>query len=469
MALNHSRLGSIRANIRPRDLTARLMPVCGLISMISILLLGLSTTAVAQAETENNATNATGFSGTLLTSAEVSLTQVLLDISPSASGYIEGAVSISYDDFFAESGKLKSASEIAALLGDAGIKSSDSIVITGECLPCGNGPTPAFFTYWLLKYLGHENVSILEGGKDDWVAAGRNLSDRPAIRPKTDYITHLNPELLATYEFVANGIVQIVDARPSRDYEIGSIPEAINIPYENFLTDDKSRLKYNPDNAFAGLKKDQPVVVFTNIGVEASIVWFALNNSGYDARLYTWRDWLENQPKFGYELVDIVAKPNPVRSGQSVAITASFQETGTAQSYGSLSESSPENDNSSEERDEVLTIKGCATCGFGSPQGFANIDRKDGFVQIGSTGKTSTTATGVKTGSTDGTLRCTAVINGPDGSEVSRTSLLHTSGEKYSGIWSADTAPGVYKVSIVATVSANSETFANVLDIEVAG
>ena len=90
-------------------------------------------------------------------------------------------------------------------------------------------------------------------------------------------------------------------------------------------------------------------------------------------------------------------------------------------------------------------------------------------MQIGSTGKTSATATGVKTGSTDGTLRCTAVINGPDGSEVSRTSLLHTSGEKYSGIWSADTAPGVYKVSIVATVSANSETFANVLDIEVTG
>lgn len=445
--------------------------LCGLISMISILFLGLSTTAVAQSETENNATNATGFSGTLLSFAEVSLTQVLLDISPSSSGYIEGAVSISYDDFFGENGKLKSASEIAELLGDAGIKSNDSLVITGECLPCGNGPTPAFFTYWLLKYLGHENVSILEGGKDDWVAAGRNLSDSSAIRPKTDYITHLNPELLASYEFVANGIAQIVDARPSRDYEIGSIPEAINIPYENFLTDDKSRLKDIPENAFAGLNKDQPVVVFTNIGVEASIVWFALINSGYDARLYTWRDWLENQPRFGYELVDVAAKPNPVRSGQSVAITASFEEVGATQSENSAdeSESSPENGNSSGNSDEVLTIKGCATCGFGSPQGFANIDRKDGFVQIGSTGKTSATATGVKTGSTDATLRCTAVINGPDGSEVSRTSLLHTSGEKYSGIWSADTAPGVYKVSIVATVSANSETFANVLDIEVTG
>lgn len=443
----------------------RTLSVHGIITIILVLLLGWGTGSSAQAEIENNAT---GFSGDLLSPAEVPTDGVFLDISPNPSGYIEGSVSISYDDFFAEDGKLKSASEIGTLLGGAGLRSNNSIVITGECLPCGNGPTPAFFTYWLLKYLGHDNVSILEGGKDSWVAAGRNLSDWPAIRPEADYIIDLNPDLLASYEFVASGMAQIVDARPSRDYEIGSIPKAINIPYENILTDNKTRLKDNPETAFAGLTNDKPVVVFTNIGVEASLVWFALNHSGFDARLYTWRDWLENQPKFGYELVDIVARPNPVRSGQSVAITANFQQIQTAQSeISSQKNNSSQNISSSINNDDKLTVMGCATCGFGSPQGFANIDRKDGFVQIGSTGKTS--ASGVTTGNAGETLRCTAVINGPDGSEVSRTNLLHTSGEKYAGIWSADTAPGIYKVSIVATVAANSETFANVLDIEVTG
>ena len=57
-------------------------------------------------------------------------------------------------------------------------------------------------------------------------------------------------------------------------------------------------------------------MVYTNVGVEASLVWFALNLSGYDARLYTWRDWLENQPKFNFELTDVEAKPNPVKSGR---------------------------------------------------------------------------------------------------------------------------------------------------------
>ena len=32
---------------------------------------------------------------------------------------------------------------------------------------------------------------------------------------------------------------------------------------------------------------DRPVVVYTNVGVEASLVWFALTLSGYDARLYS--------------------------------------------------------------------------------------------------------------------------------------------------------------------------------------
>jgi thiosulfate/3-mercaptopyruvate sulfurtransferase len=67
----------------------------------------------------------------------------------------------------------------------------------------------------------------------------------------------------------------------------------------------------------------------------------------------------------------------------------------------------------------------------------------------------------------DRALRCTAIITGPDGTEIARTSLLRTSGYKYVGIWNANVAPGIYKVSIVATASGNSETFADVLEIEV--
>ena len=48
---------------------------------------------------------------------------------------------------------------------------------------------------------------------------------------------------------------------------------------------------------------DRPVVVYTNVGVEASLVWFALDAlSATMPGSYSWRDWLENQPKFNFEL-----------------------------------------------------------------------------------------------------------------------------------------------------------------------
>jgi thiosulfate/3-mercaptopyruvate sulfurtransferase len=422
--------------------------------IISIILYGLVLSAPVLAGTETGR-----FAKALVSPENVSPEDIVLDISPSATRYMEGAVNINYEGFLGEGGQLKSVSEIATLLGEAGISRNDSLVIAGECLPCGGGPSPAIFSYWLLKYLGHERVKVLEGSIDDWAAAGLNTSNKSATRPKTEYVPLLKPELLATYEFVVNSGAQIVDARPTRDYGIGSIPGAINIPYENVLVNESIKPEEDLQKVLAKLEKDRPIVVYTNVGVEASLVWFALSLSGYDARLYSWRDWLENQPRFNFELVNVEAKPNPVRFGQATAITASFQELqAKAADNSSL--------NSSSNEGVKLTVKGCATCGFGSPQGFANLDRKDGYVQIGTSGKTSP-STGANVQKADSTLRCTAIVNAPDGSEAARTSMLHTSAGKYVGIWSANVDPGIYKVSIVATAFGNAETFADVLEIEV--
>jgi thiosulfate/3-mercaptopyruvate sulfurtransferase len=266
------------------------------------------------------------------------------------------------------------------------------------------------------------------------------------------------PNLLATYEFVVNGGAQIVDARPARDYAIGSIPGAVNIPYENVLVNESIKPEVDLEKVFAKLEKDRPIVVYTNVGVEASLVWFALNHSGYDARLYTWRDWLENQPKFNFELADVQAKPNPVRSGSTTTITASFQEKQVATAGNSSG------------GETKLTIKGCATCGF---EGFAlgtsgasgASGNKSGTIQLSSSGKTTQSSVAGQ----DNALHCTAIINAPDGSKAASTSLLRTSGYKFVGIWNADVAPGVYKVSITASASGHTESFEDVLVIEVTG
>jgi len=389
------------------------------------------------------------FARALVSPAQVLPDDMVLDISPSATRFIKGSVNLNYEQFLGHGGKLKAVPEIAALLGKAGISSNDSLVITGECLPCGGGPSPAAFTYWLLRYLGHEKVRILDASTEDWEAAGLNTSVEPAIRPETNYTPSLRPELLATYDFVANGGAQIVDARPASDFSTGSIPSAINIPYSEVMEKDRVKSEEDIRKTFARLKGDKPVVVYTNVGVEASLVWLALTLSGYDARLYSLSDWLDNQPAFSYELADVEAKPNPVRSGTSTTIAATFQERQTK----AAEKPSPEG--------EVrLTVMQCAGCGFTSQDIFANLNRTGGFVQVGYAGKASGAATG-------GSLSCTAVINGPNDQEAARMSLLRTSANKYMGIWNADVAPGVYRLSILASISGSSTTFPDVLEIEV--
>jgi len=400
------------------------------------------------------------FAQALVSPQEVLSDDIVLDISPSATRYIEGAVNINYEHFFAEGGRFRSVGEIAELLGQAGISRNDSLVIAGECLPCGGGPSPAVFSYWILKYLGQEKVRVLDGSIEDWAAAGLNTSNVSAMRPRTDYIPALRPELLATYDFVVNGGAQIVDARPPGDFSIGSIPGAINIPFESVVEDETVRAQEDLEKVFVGLDKARPIVVYTNVGVEASLVWFALTLSGYDARLYTWRDWLENQPKFGYELTEARAEPNPVRSGMATTITASFRER------DSDAEEISSSGNSSSNEDVKLTVKGCVTCGFGSPESFANIDRSSGVARIGSSRQaTQPEETAVQ--ETESSLLCTALVIATDGSEVARTRLLQTSGYNYAGIWNANVDPGIYGVSILATVSGNSETFVDALEIEV--
>jgi thiosulfate/3-mercaptopyruvate sulfurtransferase len=461
--------GERPSTIGGRTAIAGAIPVLLFILFLSLILLAGSASAGTETgEFCPTCPDWTKLVGAIESPNSISPDEVILDISPSAVAYIEGAVNLNYDLFFSEGGEIVPASEMAQLLGDAGISSNDSLLIAGECLPCGGGPSPAFFTYWALKYLGHEKVRVLDGTIEDWKAAGLKISNISATRPKAEYIPHIRPELLATYEYVVTGGAQIVDARPANAYELGSIPGAINMPYENVLVNDSMMPKEMLNEHFLDLDKNRSVVVYTNIGVEAALLWFALNESGYDARLYTWRDWLENQPKFPYELAEVSAQPNPVRSGEATTITASFIERVERENSTQDSSSTV---NSSANQELKLTVKGCATCGFGSPQGFANLDRKDGYVQIGSNRKAGqssdpTTNTSEQS-SKDGTLRCTAVIYGPDGDEVTRTSLLETSRGRYMGIWNADVAPGVYKVSIVASLDGNAEAFTDVLQVEV--
>ena len=396
------------------------------------------------------------FAKVLVPPTSVSQYNIILDISPAATEYIPGSINIPYTKFVNEDKSLRSASEIAQILADAGISENDCVVITGECQPCGGGSGAADFTYFAMKYLGHECVALLDGGIDAWVAAKEQTVTTPATLSPKSYQPAIKPELLATYEYVKSGHAQIVDTRSKDEFNAGSLPAAISIPYESLQ--DGKRLKDESaiNDLFATLDRNRPVVVFSETGVKASLNWLALTLTGHDARLYTYQNWLANQPKLNITLQEgsVKADPNPAKTGDIVKITAIFEEEKQTVAKGE----SKSGVNASNET--VLTIKGCATCGFGSPQGFADLSKNSGVVQIGSSSKTSMPDSG---------FSVVAMIQSPSGDNVARVIMKRVSGDEFAGIWNANVAAGKYKVNIVASTGEISKTFPDVLEIEVTG
>ncbi len=279
---------------------------------------------VAQ-NTESTPTNAANDNAVLQRSAQskrmlasiddISSSDILVNVSEKSDnpgGYvrnIKGSIVLPYTEFDIEPGIPKPPAEIALVLGNAGISRNDSVVLYGECLPCGGGPSLATYVYWIMKSMGHENVKVLDGNVEDWAAAGRETTSEAGIRPAQVYEPKVVPDFSAQYDYVKNGSAQIVDARTIPEYGMGNIPGSINIDYDRVLNNRTIKSDSDLKKVFAILSKGRPVVVYTNTGVKASVVWFSLEMMGYNAKLYSWQDWLANQPQ-------------PVKQGNTTNATA---------------------------------------------------------------------------------------------------------------------------------------------------
>jgi len=227
--------------------------------------------------------------------SDVSSSDLLLDISEDSTRHIEDSIIIPYTNFIGDDDLPKSVLDIAQILGNAGISRNDSIVIYGECMPCGGGPAPATYIYWMLKCLGHENVSVLDGTIEDWAATGLPITNESTFRPHANYTPMLISDIIGSYDYVMSGKATIVDARPYPEFNASTIPGSINIPYDSVLENSTIKNETALKEVFANISMDKPVVVFTVTGVKASVVWFTMKMLGYDAKLYSWQNWLVNR------------------------------------------------------------------------------------------------------------------------------------------------------------------------------
>ena len=209
--------------------------------------------------------------------------------------HIKGAIHVPSKSLIDNNGDLKPPEELAEILGEAGVSREDSIVVYGKDLGSGD----ATFLFWALKYLGQDDVKVLDGSLEGWNAANLPVESSPTKRPAVSYNPTLRSDLLASYDSVKNSGVQIVDARPFADFGKGRIPGATSLDPALVLQNGKIKDESSLSGIFSRLSKDKPVVVYSGDYNQASTVWYALQLLGYKAEMYTWSDWNAHQPASG--------------------------------------------------------------------------------------------------------------------------------------------------------------------------
>ena len=201
--------------------------------------------------------------------------------------HIKGTIYIPSKSFLQENGTLKPTSEIAEILGSAGVSSEDPVIVYSDTFDSGE----AAFVFWLLSYLGQEKVKALDGGLKDWTAASLPMETKENHFTPTNYTLSLNPNLLADYDLAASGKAQLVDARDFLEYGKARMPNAFSISSDQVVAGGKIKDRAQLNSTFAKLDRNKPIVVYSDDIFKASLVWFALQLMDFDSRIYSWQDW----------------------------------------------------------------------------------------------------------------------------------------------------------------------------------
>jgi len=164
--------------------------------------------------------------------------------------------------------------------------------------------------WWMLRWLGHDAVAVLDGGWDGWVAAGAPVSDAaPAIQPTT--FAGRRQDLAVDTSYILSHLgdrkVLVVDARSPERYRgetepidpiAGHIPGAVNRLYkENLGPDGRFRSPQELRSAFTALlggRRPDQVVHQCGSGVSACHNILAMEIAGLSgSKLYpgSWSEW----------------------------------------------------------------------------------------------------------------------------------------------------------------------------------
>jgi thiosulfate/3-mercaptopyruvate sulfurtransferase len=226
---------------------------------------------------------------------DVVVLHIAADSADYAADHIPGAVYLPLSavviDRAGVPNELPPLEEVRAAFEARGVGDDRHVVVYGQ-------PLHAARAFLALDVLGHERVSLLDGGLAGWRAAGGSTVEPAA--PGAGVLTgSRKPEIVWSagdvYEFLGEPEMVLLDARPSAQFSgpesPGRIPTATSLFWENTLVSAETPL-LRPVSELrtlfteAGARSDGLVVTYCRTGMQAGFLYFVARYLGYDARIY---------------------------------------------------------------------------------------------------------------------------------------------------------------------------------------
>ena len=224
---------------------------------------------------------------------------VLIEVDEDAEaydkGHIPGAIKLDWKKDLQDGVRhdFVSKEKLEALLSAKGVGNDDTVVFYG-----GNNNWFAAYAYWYLKYYGHDNLRLLDGGRKKWELDSRELTTEVADRPATTYVAKDADASIRAFRdevIAAIGTKNLIDVRSPDEYagrllapahlpqeqaQIGGhIPTAGNVPWSKAANDDgtfRSDEELRELYAEAGLDDAKDTIAYCRIGERSSHTWFVL-------------------------------------------------------------------------------------------------------------------------------------------------------------------------------------------------
>jgi 3-mercaptopyruvate sulfurtransferase SseA/arginase family enzyme len=235
----------------------------------------------------------------------------LVDLRPNGyeAGHIPGAVHLdnaAIRDVKNTPTFVPTPAAFATLMRQLGISNRTRVIAYDE-----RGGIYAARLWWILNYYGHANVALLNGGWTKWTADGRPTSTETPAARNVNFTAKADPRWLATAADVLSasqtGRVKILDARTVNEIEGrdlrgikrgGAIPGSTPLYWEDLL-DPQTRMFKTPNElktllTARGLKTDDDIIAYCQVGMRASHDLFTLHLMGFDKlRNYygAWEEW----------------------------------------------------------------------------------------------------------------------------------------------------------------------------------